>query len=90
VLENAKVYDLDTKKYRCIVNDHHYQGVGYDDIAARLYALRNDAISQKHIGTLKGEAQPQAENAHAGQLPDRDENPDNQLTEELLASLQIE
>jgi hypothetical protein len=72
VIETAKVYDFDTKKYRCIVNDRHYQGAGYDDIAARLYALKNDSVMQKHIGTLKGDAQPNAENAHNHELPVRD------------------
>ena len=71
VIENAKVYDYATKQYRCIVNDRHYAGAGYDDIAARLLALKNDSMMQEHIGTLKGAAQPGAENVHHYQ-PDRD------------------
>jgi hypothetical protein len=71
VIENAKVYDYATKQYRCIVNDKHYAGAGYDDIAARLLALKNDSMMQEHIGTLKGAAQPGAENVHNYQ-PDRD------------------
>ena len=90
VIENAKVYDFDTKKYRCIVNDQHYQGAGYDDVAARLYALKNDSVMQRHIGTLQGDAaQPNAENAHNGTLPDRDVEAVDKLTEELLNSLEL-
>jgi negative regulator of replication initiation len=61
VIESAKVYDFDTKKYRCIVNHNHYQGAGYDDVATRLLALKNDSLTQEAIGTLQGEAQPQYE-----------------------------
>ena len=71
VVETAKVYDYQTKQYRCIVNDNHFRGAGYDDIAARLYALKNDSVMQKVIGTLKGAAQPGAENAHNDYVPDR-------------------
>jgi hypothetical protein len=71
VIETAKVYDYQTKQYRCIVNDNHFRGAGYDDIAARLYALKNDSVMQKVIGTLKGAAQPGAENAHNDYVPDR-------------------
>jgi hypothetical protein len=72
VVDTAKVYDYQTKQYRCIVNDNHFRGVGYDDIAARLYALKNDSMMQKKIGTLAGNAQPGAENAHNDYVPDRD------------------
>lgn len=72
IIETAKVYDFATKQYRCIVNDRHYAGAGYDDIAARLLALKNDSTMQAHIGTLKGAAQPGAENAHNDYIPDRD------------------
>ena len=72
VIDNAKVYDYATKQYRCIVNDRHYAGAGYDDIAARLLALKNDSTMQEHIGTLRGAAQPGAENAHNDYVPDRD------------------
>lgn len=72
VIDNAKVYDLDTKQYRCIVNDHHYIGTGYDDIAARLLALKNDSMMQAHIGTLAGGPQPGAENIHNDYVPERD------------------
>jgi hypothetical protein len=54
IVENAKVYDYTTKQYRCIVNDRHYKGAGYDDIASRLLALKNDSVMQNHINTLKG------------------------------------
>lgn len=62
MIKSAKVYDFDTKKYRCIVNHNHYQGAGYDDVATRLLALKNDSLTQESIGTLMGEAQPQYEN----------------------------
>jgi hypothetical protein len=70
VIETAKVYDFETKQYRCIVNDNHFRGAGYDDIAARLYVLKNDSMMQSKIGTLAGSAQPQYENHHAYQ-PER-------------------
>jgi hypothetical protein len=73
ILETAKVYDYDTKQYRCIVNDQHFRGVGYDDIAARLYALKNDSVMQKKISTLQGQAQPNAEHAHDNYAPAREE-----------------
>lgn len=73
VIKNAKVYDFDTKQYRCIVNDRHYAGAGYDDIAARLLALKNDSVMQDKIGTLRGAAQPNAENVHNDYVPDRDD-----------------
>jgi hypothetical protein len=73
VVENAKVYDFESKQYRCIVNDNHFRGAGYDDIAARLYVLKNDSVMQGKIGTLKGEAQPQYENTHNDYQPDRDD-----------------
>ena len=72
IIDTAKVYDFATKQYRCIVNDRHYAGAGYDDIAARLLALKNDSAMQQHIGTLRGAAQPGAENAHNDYVPDRD------------------
>jgi hypothetical protein len=71
VKSNAKVYDYDTGQYRCVVNDRHYKGVGYDDIAARLLALRNDSVMQAQITTLQGAAQPQYENSHRYE-PERD------------------
>ena len=72
VVETAKVYDFETKQYRCIVNDNHFRGAGYDDVAARLYVLKNDSVMQEKIGTLKGQAQPQYENHHDRDLPRRD------------------
>jgi hypothetical protein len=72
VISTAKVYDYDTKQYRCIVNDRHFAGVGYDDIASRLLALKNDSVMQEKINTLRGAAQPQHENVHDGDLPNRD------------------
>lgn len=72
VVSNAKVYDYETKQYRCIVNDRHYKGAGYDDIASRLLALKNDSVMQDQIGTLRGMAQPNAENVHNDYLPERD------------------
>jgi hypothetical protein len=83
VVENAKVYDFDTKQYRCIVNDGHFRGVGYDDIAARLYVLKNDSVMQKKIGTLQGGAQPQYENVHNDYQPERD------VTEEIIEKLDL-
>jgi hypothetical protein len=65
VIENAKVYDFETKQYRCIVNDSHYDGAGYDDVATRLLALKNDSVMQSSVSTLRGVAQPQYEHAHA-------------------------
>lgn len=64
VIQDAKVYDFDSGEYRCIVNDAHYKGVGYDDVAARLLALKNDNSLQADIRTLAGVAQPQYENSH--------------------------
>ena len=72
VIKNAKVYDYETKQYRCIVNDRHYAGAGYDDIAARLLALKNDSVMQDKIGTLRGAAQPGAEHVHNDYNPERD------------------
>ena len=72
VVETAKVYDYNTKQYRCIVNANHFRGAGYDDIAARLYVLKNDSVMQDKIGTLAGQAQPQYENAHNDYQPERD------------------
>lgn len=73
VIETAKVYDYATKAYRCIVNDRHYVGAGYDDIAARLLALANDSMMQKSISTLQSaEGQPGAENVHNDYVPERD------------------
>ena len=71
IVESAKVYDFNTKQYRCIVNDNHFRGAGYDDIAARLYVLKNDSVMQDKIGTLKGAAQPQYENHHNDYQPER-------------------
>ena len=73
IMKNAKVYDYETKQYRCIVNDRHYAGAGYDDVAARLLALKNDGVMQENIRTLRGAAQPGAENAHHYN-PDRGED----------------
>jgi len=65
IIKTAKVYDFETKQYRCIVNDRHYAGAGYDDIAARLLALKNDGVMQQNITTLaSATGQPGAENAH--------------------------
>jgi hypothetical protein len=72
VIETAKVYDYETKQYRCIVNSQHYAGTGYDDIAARLLALKNDSMMQNEIGTLAGAAQPAAENVHNDYAPLRE------------------
>jgi len=72
VIKTAKVYDYETKQYRCIVNDRHYKGAGYDDVASRLLALKNDSVMQDQIGTLRGQAQPGAENAHNDYRPERD------------------
>jgi hypothetical protein len=77
IIKNAKVYDFETKQYRCIVNDRHYAGAGYDDIAARLLALKNDSVMQDNIRTLKGAAQPMAENAHNDYRAERDGEADH-------------
>lgn len=88
IIETAKVYDYDTKQYRCIVNDRHYAGVGYDDIAARLLALRNDRMMQTEITTLQGGAQPRYENAHNDYNPERDHNNRiEEIVERKLASV---
>ena len=71
IISTAKVYDYDTKKYRCIVNNRQYIGEGYDDVASRLLALKNDSVMQRHITTLTGAgAQPGAENHY--NVPERD------------------
>jgi len=72
VIATAKVYDYETKQYRCIVNSQHYAGTGYDDIAARLLALKNDSMMQNEIGTLAGAAQPGAEHVHNDYAPLRE------------------
>jgi len=72
VIETAKVYDYETKQYRCIVNSQHYAGTGYDDIAARLLALKNDSMMQHEIGTLAGAANPAAEHVHNDYAPLRE------------------
>lgn len=51
--ETAKVFNARNGGYICIVNSSHNTGVGYDDVAARLYALRNDAMLIEEISTLK-------------------------------------
>lgn len=71
IIKTAKVYDFETKQYRCVVNDKHYAGAGYDDVAARLLSLKNDTVLQDSITTLRGAAQPGAENAH-GYRPERE------------------
>jgi hypothetical protein len=73
VISTAKVYDYDTKQYRCIVNGSHYKGAGYDDVASRLLALKNDSVMVDSIRTLSGAAQPGAENAHH-YIPEREHN----------------
>ena len=89
VIKNVKVYDYETKQYRCIVNDRHYAGAGYDDIAARLLALKNDSVMQDRIGTLRGAAQPGAENVHNDYNPDRDGIPSRleEVVDKALAAL---
>jgi hypothetical protein len=58
VVSTAKVYDYESKQYRCIVNDQHYVGTGYDDIATRLLTLKNDLMTKHAVATLHGPAQP--------------------------------
>ena len=72
IIENAKVYDFDTREYRCIVTEQHSDGAGYDDIATRLLTLKNDSVLQASVNTLRGAAQPQYENNHA-HTPEREE-----------------
>lgn len=70
IKSSAKVYDYDTGQYRCVVNDAHYVGAGYDDIAARLLMLKNDSVLQRKVTTLQGAAQPHYEH-HYNYAPDR-------------------
>lgn len=72
IIQTAKVYDYETKQYRCIVNSHNYHGAGYDDVATRLLALKNDSVMQGSIGTLRGEAQPEHEPRGAMNFHDRE------------------
>ena len=52
---NAKtnqVYNYDKGNYICIVEAGHQINVGFDALASRLYALKNDSVMVKHVGTL--------------------------------------
>lgn len=71
IISSAKVYDYDTKQYRCVVNDNHYVGAGYDDVAARLLMLKNDAVMQNQVSTLRGSAQPHYETHYVSNSHDR-------------------
>jgi len=53
IKRDAKVYNADTGAYICIVNSGQYKGAGFDDVAARLLALKNDSVMQNIITTLK-------------------------------------
>jgi hypothetical protein len=46
------VHNYDTKAYVCIVEQGHQIQLGYDALAARLYALKNDSVMTQKIGTL--------------------------------------
>jgi len=46
------VSNYDTGHYICIVEPGHQVSVGCDATAARLYALKNDAVTVQQIGTL--------------------------------------
>lgn len=48
-----RVYNYDAKKSICIVEPGHTVGVGFDALAARLYALKSDSVLLDKIGTLK-------------------------------------
>jgi hypothetical protein len=74
IISTAKVYDYDTKQYRCVVNDNHYVGAGYDDVAARLLMLKNDSVMQNQVHTLRGAAQPQYEPHYIDNSHDREES----------------
>lgn len=47
------VHDYDTKAYICIVEQGHQIQLGYDALAARLYALKNDSVMAQQISTLR-------------------------------------
>jgi len=51
------VHNYETKGYICIVEKGHKIESGYDALAARLYALKNDSMMAQKISTLKN-AQP--------------------------------
>jgi hypothetical protein len=46
------VHNYDTKAYVCIVEQGHQIQLGYDALAARLYALKNDSVMTQKIVTL--------------------------------------
>ena len=47
------VYNYETKGYICIVEPGHIVSVGFDALAARLYALKNDSVMVTKISTLR-------------------------------------
>ncbi len=47
------VYNAETGRSICIVDNQHNVGVGFDATAARLLALKNDSVSINKIGTLR-------------------------------------
>ncbi len=51
--DSLRVYDHDNGTYICVVNGRGDQGVGRDSLVARLYALHNDHMVTKQVGTLK-------------------------------------
>ena len=48
-----QVYNYESKGYVCIVEPGHQVNVGFDALAARLYALKNDSVLVGQIGTLR-------------------------------------
>ena len=47
-----RVYNHDTGEYICVVNGNGDQGVGRDSLVTRLFALANDHMITKQVGTL--------------------------------------
>lgn len=48
-----QVYNYDSGNYVCIVEPGHQVQVGFDALAGRLYALKNDSVMVGQIGTLR-------------------------------------
>ena len=53
IKSNNRVYDYERKSYVCIVDSGHHVQVGFDALAGRLYALKNDSVMVNKIGTLR-------------------------------------
>jgi hypothetical protein len=48
-----EVFNHDTGNYVCIVEPGHQIMVGFDALATRLYALKNDSVMAAKVGTLR-------------------------------------